>query len=65
MSWLDKLLGRGKKAAGEATGDSSMKAEGMRDQAEAAVSEGAEEAKDTAQEGMDRARDKMDRPESP
>src|SRR5438045_3461178 len=29
MSWLDKLLGRGKKSAGEMTGDSSMKREGM------------------------------------
>ena len=29
MSWLDKLLGRGKKTAGEMTGDSSMKREGM------------------------------------
>jgi hypothetical protein len=29
MRWLDKLLGRKKKAAGEMTGDSSMKREGM------------------------------------
>ena len=29
MGWLDKLLGRGKKAAGDMTGDSSMKREGM------------------------------------
>jgi hypothetical protein len=29
MSWLDKLLGREKKTAGEMTGDSSMEQEGM------------------------------------
>jgi hypothetical protein len=29
MRWLDKLLGRGKKTAGEMTDDSSMKREGM------------------------------------
>jgi hypothetical protein len=29
MRWLDKLLGREKKTAGEMTGDSSMEHEGM------------------------------------
>ena len=29
MGLLDKLLGRGKKAAGDLTGDSSMKREGQ------------------------------------
>jgi uncharacterized protein YjbJ (UPF0337 family) len=29
MGWLDKLLGRGKKAAGDVMGDSSMRREGM------------------------------------
>jgi hypothetical protein len=29
MGWLDKLLGRGKKAAGEMAGESSAKPEGM------------------------------------
>ncbi|TML47004.1 MAG: hypothetical protein E6G23_05820 [Actinobacteria bacterium] len=29
MGFLDRLLGRGKKTAGEMTGDSSMKSEGM------------------------------------
>jgi len=28
MGWLDKLLGRTKKAAGDITGDSSMRREG-------------------------------------
>jgi len=28
MGFLDRLLGRGKKTAGEMTGDSSMKSEG-------------------------------------
>lgn len=29
MGFLDRLLGRGKKDAGETTGDSSMQSEGM------------------------------------
>jgi hypothetical protein len=29
MGWLDKLLGRGKKTAGDMADDSSMKREGM------------------------------------
>ena len=29
MGFLDRLLGRGKKTAGEMTGDSSMQSEGM------------------------------------
>lgn len=29
MGWLDKILGRGKKAAGDMMGDSSKKREGM------------------------------------
>ena len=29
MGWLDKLLGRGKKATGDVVGDSSMQREGM------------------------------------
>jgi len=32
MGWLDKLLGREKKPAGDMTGDSSMKSEGMQEQ---------------------------------
>jgi uncharacterized protein YjbJ (UPF0337 family) len=55
MSWLDKLLGRGKKAAGDVTGDSSMKSEGMHQEQEGMASERAESAEQTAQEERERA----------
>jgi len=34
MGFLDKLLGRGKKAAGDMTGDASMRREGMHQERE-------------------------------
>jgi uncharacterized protein YjbJ (UPF0337 family) len=55
MSWLDKLLGRGKKAAGDVTGDSSMKREGMHQEQEGMASERAESAEQMAQEERERA----------
>jgi uncharacterized protein YjbJ (UPF0337 family) len=55
MGWLDKLLGRGKKAAGDMTGDSSMKHEGMHQEQSAVASERAESAEDMAQEERQRA----------
>jgi uncharacterized protein YjbJ (UPF0337 family) len=55
MSWLDKLLGRGKKKAGDMTGDSSMKREGMHQEQEAMASERAESAEQMAQEERERA----------
>ena len=55
MSWLDKLLGRGKKAAGDVTGDSSMKSEGMHQEQEAMAKERAESAEQMAQEERERA----------
>jgi uncharacterized protein YjbJ (UPF0337 family) len=55
MSWLDKLLGRGKKATGEMTGDSSMKREGMHQEQEGMASERAESAEQMAQEERERA----------
>ena len=42
MSWLDKLLGRGKKAAGDMMDDSSMRREGESQEREAMASERAE-----------------------
>jgi hypothetical protein len=51
MSWLDKLLGRGKKAAGDMTGDSSMKSEGMHQEEQQPMpSESAGSAEQMAQE---------------
>ena len=55
MSWLDKLLGRGKKAAGDMTGDSSMQREGMHQEQSAMASERAENAEEIAQEERQRA----------
>jgi uncharacterized protein YjbJ (UPF0337 family) len=55
MSWLDKLLGRGKKAAGDLTGDSSMAREGMHQEQEARAQERAAEAEQQAQEERERA----------
>jgi uncharacterized protein YjbJ (UPF0337 family) len=55
MSFLDKLLGRGKKATGDLTGDSSMKREGMHQEQEATASERAEHAEEVAQEERERA----------
>lgn len=55
MSWLDKLLGRGKKAAGDVTGDSSMQSEGMHQEQQAMAEERAEGAEEMAQEERKRA----------
>jgi uncharacterized protein YjbJ (UPF0337 family) len=55
MSFLDKLLGRGKKAAGDVTGDSSMVREGAHQEQEAMASERADQAEQVAQEERERA----------
>jgi uncharacterized protein YjbJ (UPF0337 family) len=55
MGFLDKLLGRGKKAAGDMTGDSSMRSEGMHQEQQAMAEERAESAEDMAQAERDRA----------
>jgi uncharacterized protein YjbJ (UPF0337 family) len=55
MSFWDRLLGRGKKAAGEATGDSGMASEGMHQEQEAQASERAEQADDLAQQAREEA----------
>jgi uncharacterized protein YjbJ (UPF0337 family) len=55
MSWLDKLLGRGKQAAGDVTGDSSLRQEGVHQEQEGAAKERAEQHEELAQEERDRA----------
>ena len=55
MGWLDKLLGRGKKAAGDVTGDSSMQSEGMHQEQQAMAEDRAQSAEETAQEERTRA----------
>ena len=55
MGFLDKLLGRGKKAAGDATGDSSMRREGMHQEQQAMAEDRAASAEETAQSERERA----------
>ena len=50
MGWLDKLLGRSKKAAGDVVGDSSMRREGMHQEQAGLASDRAEAHEQAAQE---------------
>jgi uncharacterized protein YjbJ (UPF0337 family) len=50
MGWLDKLLGRGKKAAGDVTGDSSLRREGMHQEQAGMAEERAESHEEAAAE---------------
>jgi uncharacterized protein YjbJ (UPF0337 family) len=43
---VEELMGRGKEAAGEASGDDELKAEGQTDQAKANLKQAAEKIKD-------------------
>jgi uncharacterized protein YjbJ (UPF0337 family) len=55
MGFLDKLLGRGKKTAGDVMGDSSMKSEGMHQEQQGMAEERAESAEEMAQAERERA----------
>jgi len=55
MGFLDKLLGRGKKAAGDMMGDSSMRREGMHQEQEGMAEDRAASAEQMAQEERERA----------
>ena len=55
MGLLDKLLGRGKKAAGDVTGDSSLHQEGVHQEQEGAAEDRAATAEERAQEERERA----------
>jgi uncharacterized protein YjbJ (UPF0337 family) len=55
MSFLDKLMGRGKKAAGDVTGDESLKREGMHQEQEGNAEDRAARHEDLAQEERERA----------
>jgi len=57
MGLLDKLLGRGKQAAGDITGDDSMRREGVHQEAEGAAKDRADNLEDKAQEERERAAD--------
>jgi len=55
MGLLDKLLGRGKKAAGDLMGDSSMRREGAAQEREGAAADRAGRHEDMAQEQRQQA----------
>lgn len=55
MGFLDKLLGRSKKAAGDLTGDASMQQEGAAQERQANAEERAAEHEQMAQEQRQQA----------
>ena len=55
MGFLDKLLGRTKKAAGDMMGDSSMRREGAARERAAGAEERAEHYEESAQQQRDQA----------
>jgi uncharacterized protein YjbJ (UPF0337 family) len=55
MGFLDKLLGRGKKATGDLTGDSSMRREGVHQEREGMAEDRAKTAEERAQEAREEA----------
>jgi uncharacterized protein YjbJ (UPF0337 family) len=57
MGLLDKILGRGKKAAGDVTGDSSMQREGAAQEREGAAKDQADQHEQMAQEQRQQAAD--------
>ena len=55
MGLLDKILGRGKKAAGDMMGDSSMRHEGAAQERESAAEDRAAQHEEMAQEQRQQA----------
>jgi uncharacterized protein YjbJ (UPF0337 family) len=55
MGLLDKLLGRGKKAAGDLTGESSLRREGMHQEREGLADDRAAQHEQMAQENREQA----------
>jgi uncharacterized protein YjbJ (UPF0337 family) len=55
MGLLDRLLGRGKKAAGDMMGDSSMRREGAAQERQAAAEDRAEQHEEMAQDQRNQA----------
>ena len=55
MSWLDRLLGRGKKATGDLMGDSSLHREGAAQEREAMAEQRADMHEQEASEERERA----------
>jgi uncharacterized protein YjbJ (UPF0337 family) len=55
MGFWDRLMGRGKQAAGDVTGDDSMRSEGVHQEAKAEAEERAESAESVAQDAREQA----------
>ena len=55
MGWLDKILGRGKKAAGDMMGNSSMRQEGTAQEREGMAEERAEMHEEAAMDSREEA----------
>jgi uncharacterized protein YjbJ (UPF0337 family) len=55
MGFLDKILGRGKKAAGDMTGDASLQREGAAQEREAAAEDRAAKHEELASEQRQQA----------
>jgi uncharacterized protein YjbJ (UPF0337 family) len=55
VGFWDRLMGRGKKAAGDVTDDRSLRREGMHQEQKGMAEERAETAEDVAQEERERA----------
>jgi len=55
MGLLDKILGRSKKAAGDVTGDASMRREGAAQEREGAAQDRADQHEEMAQEQRQQA----------
>jgi uncharacterized protein YjbJ (UPF0337 family) len=55
MGFLDKLMGRGKKAAGDVADDPSLRREGMHQEQKGMAEERAESAETVAQRERERA----------
>ena len=55
MGLWDKIMGRGKKAAGDVTGDASLQDEGMHQEQEGMAEDRAAEAESHAQEAREEA----------
>jgi uncharacterized protein YjbJ (UPF0337 family) len=55
VSFWDKLMGRGKKAAGDVADDESLRSEGAHQEAESVAEDRAESAEETAQAAREEA----------
>jgi uncharacterized protein YjbJ (UPF0337 family) len=65
MGFMDKLLGRGKKATGDMTGDDSMRREGMHQEQEGVAEDRASAAEDKASEAREDAAEHHAQRENP